>query len=87
MPKKEIRDRSENNYLERSEKVLDRITEGKKQEKLNKFKIIEAFIKYIENRPLVLTEFDEKIWMAVVDKVTVLADKKMVFSFKDGTEI
>ena len=32
-------------------------------------------------------EFDEKLWHAVVDKVTVYNDDRLVFSWKDGTEI
>jgi hypothetical protein len=36
----------------------------------------------IENRkagPLVLKEFDEELWIAVVESVTVLADGVMIF--------
>ena len=32
-------------------------------------------------------EFDEKLWHAVVDKVTVYHDDRLVYSLKDGTEI
>ena len=32
-------------------------------------------------------EFDEKLWHAVVDHVTVYNDDRLVFSLKDGTEI
>ena len=32
-------------------------------------------------------EFDEKHWHAVVDKVTVYNDGRLVYSLKDGTEI
>ena len=32
-------------------------------------------------------EFDEKLWHAVVDRVTVYNDERLVFSLKDGTEI
>ena len=32
-------------------------------------------------------EFDEKLWHAVVDKVTVMGDDRLVYSLKDGTEI
>ena len=32
-------------------------------------------------------EFDEKLWHAVVDKVTVYNDDRPVYSLKDGTEI
>ena len=32
-------------------------------------------------------EFDEKLWYAVVDKVTVMSDDHLVYSLKAGTEI
>lgn len=32
-------------------------------------------------------EFDEKLWHAVVDRVTVYNDDRLVFSLKDGSEI
>ena len=32
-------------------------------------------------------EFDEKLWHAVVDRLTVYNDKRLVFSLKDGNEI
>jgi DNA invertase Pin-like site-specific DNA recombinase len=31
--------------------------------------------------------FDEKLWNATIDRVTVYADERLVFRFKDGTEI
>lgn len=33
-----------------------------------------------------LTEFDEKLWLTVIDTVTVHADGRMTFKFKGGTE-
>jgi hypothetical protein len=38
----------------------------------------------LESPPI---EFDEKLWHAVVDKVTVYNDDRLVYSLKDGTEI
>ncbi len=38
----------------------------------------------IETPPI---EFDEKLWHAVVDRVTVYNDDRLVYSMKDGTEI
>ena len=31
--------------------------------------------------------FDEKLWHGTIDHVTVHADERMVFHFKDGKEI
>ena len=35
----------------------------------------------------VLTEFDDRVWNAVIANVTVFHDGSMMFQFKDGTEI
>ena len=32
-------------------------------------------------------EFDEKLWHAVVERVTVYNDDRLVYSLKDGSEI
>ena len=32
-------------------------------------------------------EFDEKLWNATVERLTVYEDERLVFSLKDGTEI
>ena len=34
-----------------------------------------------------LSEFDEKLWLTVIDTVTVHADGRMTFKFQGGTEI
>lgn len=34
-----------------------------------------------------LSEFDEKLWLTVIDTVTVHTDGRMTFKFQDGTEI
>ena len=35
----------------------------------------------------VLTEFDEKLWLTTIDKVSVYADGRLVFRFQGGGEI
>lgn len=50
-------------------------------------KILKSFIKEIETRELVLEEFDEKLWLAVIDHVTILANGRLVFTFMDGTSV
>jgi hypothetical protein len=78
-----------NSYLERHRKASERVDEleAAKRERLGKGKILEGFIKDIENRPLAIDEFDNKLWLAVIDRVAVSRDGAMVFKFKSGTEI
>ena len=33
-----------------------------------------------------LTEFDEKLWLTIIDTVTVHTDGRMTFRFQGGTE-
>lgn len=47
---------------------------------------IEAFFKTMETSDII-TEFDEGLWNATVDTMTVYSKKKIVLRLKDGTEI
>jgi len=69
----------------RSERVAE--LEGLRRERQSKFLMLEGFIQGIETRALVPEEFDERLWVVAVEKVTVTTRGKLVFSFKDGTEI
>ena len=76
-------------YLERHRKASERTDEldAAKRERLGKVTIIERFIRDIESRPLAIMAFDEKLWLAVIDKVTVSRDGTMTFRFKNGSEV
>ncbi len=78
-----------NAYLERHRKASEQVDELEaiRRERLGKGKIIEGFIKDIESRPLAIAEFDEKLWLAVLDQVTVNQDGAMTFRFKNGSEV
>ncbi|MFH1513742.1 MAG: recombinase zinc beta ribbon domain-containing protein, partial [Bacillota bacterium] len=76
-------------YLERHRKASERLDEldTVKRERLGKAKIIEGFIDNIQNRPLAITEFDEKLWLAVIETVSVGRDGGMVYRFSNGMEV
>ncbi len=57
-----------------------------KSERQEQAKEIEGFMEQIQTRSDIL-EFDEKLWLAVIDTVTVHADGKFTFRFKDRTEL
>ena len=61
--------------------------EAAKRERLGKAKNIEVFIKDVESRPLVISEFDEKLWLAVIDTATVAQDSAITFRFRNGSEV
>lgn len=76
-------------YLERHRQASQRAEEleAQKRERLGKGKILEGFIRDIQSRPLAVTEFDEELWLAVVDKAMVKRDGSMSFRFKNGVEV
>ena len=75
-------------YLERHRVASERIDEleAAKRERVAKGKTLDRFIADIQKRPLALTEFDEAVWLATVDKVTVATDGTMTFIFRNGSE-
>lgn len=67
-------------------KGLEGIDE-KRLERRTKQESILAFIKELEQRDGVVTEFDEELWNGSVEKVIVNTEEKITFVFKDGMEI
>ena len=78
-----------NNYVDRYEKAKLRYEklEQEKENKLSKRKAIDRFISDLLKRDELLTEFDNCLWLTVVDTVTAQSDGTLVFKFNDGTEI
>jgi len=56
-----------NGYLER----YGRTREAVKRERLGRSRILDGFIRDIKERPSVLKELDEALWLAVVDQVAI----------------
>ena len=48
---------------------------------------IEAFLRELESKKGLITEFDEGLWNTMVESMTVYAYDKIVFQFKDGTKV
>ena len=78
-----------NSYVDRYEKAKSRYDEieHQKENKLSKRKAIDRFISDLLKRDEQLTEFDNCLWLTVVDTVTVQSDGILLFKFNDGTEI
>lgn len=75
-------------YMERYLIATERVAELealriKRREKHN---TLEFFVRDIEARPLI-EKFDEKLWLAIVEKAIVLLNGSLIFKFKDGTDI
>mgnify|MGYP000238326246 CR=1 FL=1 len=74
--------------MERYEKAKSRVEElrGTKAAREAQADAIGAFMFEVQELGI-LTEFDEKLWLTVIDTVTVHADGRMTFKFQGGTEI
>lgn len=78
-----------NKYIERHRKAVERLEskEEEKRERQGKKQILNGFIKGLEAQEDFLTEFDEFLWNALLEKVVVSADGTCTFCFKDGTKM
>lgn len=76
-------------YQQRYHTAMARITklEEQKSEKQHKRIVLEIFIKNLAAKKRALDSFNNKIWMATIDRVLVSTTGQLTFRFKDGTEI
>lgn len=48
---------------------------------------IGAFMFSLYEQEDVITEFDDKLWLASVEKAIIRADEKITFIFRNGSEV
>jgi chromosome segregation ATPase len=70
--------------VERFESTKLRLSEAEEQlsQKRSRKEVFQKFISDLEKQENLLTEFNEEIWCALVDFVTVKKDGKLTFTFK-----
>ena len=75
-------------YLEKQHQLQARIKELEEAqgERRRKATMLTHYIRSLEEQKTALTAFDERVWAATVQTVTVRRDGELVFRFKDGTE-
>ncbi|MGK0467480.1 recombinase family protein [Clostridium sp.] len=71
---------------ENIKKGLDEIND-KRLERSAKSESTVAFIKELEQRDVLVSEFDEELWNATIEKVVVRSQQEIIFIFKDGMEL
>lgn len=78
-----------NKLTEQYQRKVKAINKAKQQiaEQKSRTETMSDFLKEIEKATEPLSHFDEDIWRAVIDKVTVFHDGRMVFQFLDGSEV
>ena len=69
--------------------ALERYTalEVEKAKRIRKNKELKAFTKTLKQQPLVVDEWNERLWITLLDTAMVNYDSKIVFRFKSGVEI
>ena len=82
-------ERKYNGYCERYEAARLRLAEiGElRLGRIAKRTKISLFLKELASREGLVAEFDEELWYATVDHVAVYEDKRMVFTFRDHTQV
>ncbi|MEG0835828.1 MAG: recombinase family protein, partial [Christensenellaceae bacterium] len=61
--------------------------EIEKEKRNRKGKELQSFISILKNQPLINAEWNERLWVTLLDTATVCNDGKIVFRFKNGKEI
>jgi hypothetical protein len=90
------RKQDQNEYKVRYQGLVDRfetakVRHGELTEQIQDRKVrkraAECFQREVMKRKAPLEEFDEQFWYATADFITVYHDGRVVFTFKDGTEV
>ncbi|HKM32210.1 MAG TPA: recombinase family protein [Oscillospiraceae bacterium] len=78
-----------NALVKRYEKTSARLDAlaAEKSRKQDQDRELRLFIESIKKQPLVLEVWSERLWVGLLDKAAVFHDDRMVFQFKNGTEI
>lgn len=61
--------------------------ETERQRRKEKFDLIGSFISALEKQDTAPIDFDDDLWVSIIDHVTVNAEESVVFTFKGGMEI
>ena len=75
--------------MARYEKAMVRLNEvtAERDSRNQRDRDIRIFISALKEKPLVIEEFDEELWICLLESATVYSDSKVMFRFKSGTEI
>jgi len=61
--------------------------EAEREKRIYKSKELTTFIAMLKKQPLTVPEWNERLWIALLDTATVQQDGSIVFRFKSGKEI
>jgi site-specific DNA recombinase len=61
--------------------------EAEREKRSRKSKELTTFIAMLKKQPLAITEWNERLWITLLDTATVKRNGRIVFRFKSGKEI
>lgn len=61
--------------------------QGKRQDRASRSKGIQQFMDDLRKQEVLLTSFDEELWIRMVESVTVCSGKNCRFNLKDGSVV
>jgi hypothetical protein len=75
--------------VKRYEKTASRLDalSAERVRKQDRDRELRLFIEALKQQPLVLEEWNERLWIGLLEKATVFHDGRMLFQFKNGIEI
>lgn len=78
-----------NRLARRYEKAVAKLNADteERNSKLQRERELRIFIAELAKQPLVVSEWNEELWISLLDTATVHKDKNITFRFRDGTEI
>ena len=78
-----------NRLVKRYERAVDRLKKAtdERESRMQRDRELRIFIGAIKEQPLVLETWDEGLWLTLLETATVHADNRIIFRFKDGTDI
>lgn len=65
---------------------LDKVNRSIQQRNAKRLEL-EKFVRLLKKQDDLLTEFDEELWYAVIDRLVVKSSIEVIFIFKDGSEV
>ena len=75
-----------NQRYEKVTEILENL-QAEKQRKVEQDNAITLYIKTLKKNPTLLEEWDDTIWMVMVEKAVIHKDKRITFKFYNGAEI
>lgn len=78
-----------NSLVKRHSKAVEKFSKAKEELELRKYdeRLLYIFYQKVQTAPETINEWNEELWISILENATVNKDESVVFLFKDGTSI